>query len=118
MAYLYGVETRSLIQAVKRNVERFPTHFMFQLAQDESDSLRSQIVISKGKDGHRYLPYAFTEQGIAMLSSVPKYETGEERLKAFELPIWHLKLEVTNCDLKLWKPQQGFANTYSILEII
>jgi len=70
LAEFYGVETRSLIQAVKRNIERFPPDFMFQLTQDEFDSLRSQIVISKGKGGRRYLPYAFTEQGVAMLSSV------------------------------------------------
>ena len=70
LAELYGVETRSLIQAVKRNVERFPIDFMFQLTHGEFDSLRSQIVISKGKGGRRYPPYAFTEQGVAMLSSV------------------------------------------------
>ena len=70
LAEFYGVETRSLIQAVKRNIERFPSDFVFQLDQDEFDSLRSQIVISKGKGGRRYLPYAFTEQGVAMLSSV------------------------------------------------
>ncbi|NQT55890.1 MAG: ORF6N domain-containing protein [Desulfobacteraceae bacterium] len=67
---LYEVETRSLVQAVKRNIERFPSDFVFQLDKDEYDSLRSQIVISKGKGGRRYLPYAFTEQGVAMLSSV------------------------------------------------
>ncbi len=70
LAEFYGVETRSLIQAVKRNIERFPSDFVFQLDKDEYDSLRSQIVISKGKGGRRYLPYAFTEQGVAMLSSV------------------------------------------------
>ena len=62
LAELYGVETRVLIQAVKRNEDRFPTDFMFQLTQNEFDSLRSQIVISKGKGGRRYLPYVFTEQ--------------------------------------------------------
>jgi phage regulator Rha-like protein len=67
---LYGVETRSLIQAVKRNIDRFPHDFMFQLNQKEYESLRSQFVISKGKGGRRYPPYAFTEQGVAMLSSV------------------------------------------------
>ena len=70
LAEFYRVETRSLIQALKRNIERFPSDFVFQLDQDEFDSLRSQIVISKGKGGRRYLPYAFTEQGVAMLSSV------------------------------------------------
>ena len=70
LAELYGVETRSLVQAVKRNIDRFPPDFLFQLSQEEFESLRSQIVISKGKGGRRYPPYAFTEQGVAMLSSV------------------------------------------------
>jgi len=70
LATLYGVETRNLIQAVKRNIERFLHDFMFQLSKEEFVSLRSQIVISKGKGGRRYPPYAFTEQGVAMLSSV------------------------------------------------
>ena len=60
LAELYGVETRSLIQAVKRNIERFPPDFMLQLTKEEFDSLRSQIVISKGKGGRRYLPYVFS----------------------------------------------------------
>ncbi|HOS38414.1 MAG TPA: ORF6N domain-containing protein [Spirochaetota bacterium] len=75
-AELYEVETRSLNQAVKRNISRFPGDFMFQLTKDEYDSLRSQFVILKkaekpqtGKHT-KYLPYAFTEQGVAMLSSV------------------------------------------------
>lgn len=71
LAYLYGVETKVLIQAVKRNIERFPEDFMFQLARDEFGVLRSQIVTSKERrGGRRYLPYAFTEQGVAMLSSI------------------------------------------------
>jgi len=70
LALLYGVETRALIQAVRRNMKRFPADFMFQITQEEFDSLRSQIVISKGRGGRRYLPYVFTEQGVAMLSSV------------------------------------------------
>lgn len=71
LAYLYGVETRVLIQAVKRNLSRFPADFMFQLSDEEAKLLRSQIVISKKRrGGRRYLPYAFTEQGVAMLSSV------------------------------------------------
>jgi phage regulator Rha-like protein len=70
LAELYDVETRTLVQAIKRNKQRFPPDFMFQLSKDEFDSLRSQIVISKGRGGRRYPPYAFTEQGVAMLSSV------------------------------------------------
>ena len=72
LADLYGVETKALIQAVKRNLNRFPADFMFQLTVEEAERLRSQIVTLKtGRGEHRkYLPYAFTEQGVAMLSSV------------------------------------------------
>jgi hypothetical protein len=68
-ATLYGVETRALVQAVKRNLARFPDDFMFQLSFDEATNLRSQSVISS-RGGRRTPPYAFTEQGVAMLSSV------------------------------------------------
>ena len=70
LASLYGVETRALVQAVKRNLERFPRDFMFQLTQDEFALLRSQSVTSSDWGGRRYPPYAFSEQGVAMLSSV------------------------------------------------
>jgi len=70
LATLYGVETRVLVQAVKRNMERFPEDFMFQLTQEEFAILRSQSVTSRDWGGRRYPPYAFTEQGVAMLSSV------------------------------------------------
>lgn len=71
LAMLSSVDTRELVQAVKRSVSRFPSDFMFQLARDEFARLRSQSVISKpGRGGRRTPPYAFTEQGVAMLSSV------------------------------------------------
>lgn len=71
LAGLYGVETKVLVQAVKRNPERFPADFMFQLNPEEWGILRSQSVTSNpGRGGRRYAPYAFTEQGVAMLSSV------------------------------------------------
>jgi ORF6N domain len=71
LAALYGVETKVLVQAIKRNLERFPADFMFQLNADEYAALRSQFVTSNvGRGGRRYAPYAFTEQGVAMLSSV------------------------------------------------
>lgn len=72
LAALYGVETRELNQAVSRNLQRFPEDFMFQLTDEEFDSLRSQIVILKtGRGQHRkYIPRVFTEQGVAMLSGV------------------------------------------------
>ena len=69
LAELYGVEPRVLIQAVKRNIDRFPQDFMFQLTKREFSDLRSQIVMSSW-GGRRYPPYAFTEHGVAMLSSV------------------------------------------------
>lgn len=73
IALLYGVETRVLVQAAKRNRERFPSDFMFQLTVEEIENLRSQSVISSW-GGRRYRPYAFTEQGVAMLSSVLRSE--------------------------------------------
>lgn len=77
LAKLYGAETKVLNQAVKRNIQRFPTDFMFQLTKDEC--LRSQIVTSNGgRGGSRYMPYAFTENGVAMLSSVLRSEKAIE----------------------------------------
>jgi hypothetical protein len=71
MAELYGVETKRLKEAVKRNITRFPEDFMFELTQIESEFLRPQNAASKsGRGGTRYSPMAFTEQGVAMLSSV------------------------------------------------
>lgn len=88
LALLYDIETKKLNQAAKRNIERFPNDFMFQLTKEEYAFLRSQIVTSKENDfsrsqfatskkeenrgGQRYMPYAFTEHGVAMLSSVLK----------------------------------------------
>ena len=70
LASLYQVETKVFNQAVSRNIERFPANFRFQLTKEEFDRLRSQIVTSNSRGGRRHLPYAFTEQGIAMLSGV------------------------------------------------
>ena len=73
LAALYAVETKVLNQSVRRNIERFPTDFMFQLTQPEMEGLRSQTVTLKaGRGGRRTPPYAFTEQGVAMLSSILK----------------------------------------------
>ena len=70
LAQLYGVTTGNLNKAVKRNIDRFPNNFMFQLAPEEYKSLRFQFGILKKGQHSKYLPYAFTEQGVAMLSSV------------------------------------------------
>jgi hypothetical protein len=75
LAALYEVETRALVQSVRRNAGRFPDDFMFRLTAEETLRLRSQSVISNAqRGGRRYLPYAFTEQGVAMLSSVLRSE--------------------------------------------
>lgn len=79
LAELYQVETRALKQAVRRNIERFPKDFMFEITEPEYNylktSLTSQIVISNERGGRRYMPFAFTEQGVAMLSSVLRSRT-------------------------------------------
>lgn len=96
LAELYEVETRVLNQAVKRNISRFPSDFMIQLSAEEWSSLRSQFVISKEekRGGTQKLPYAFTEQGVAMLSSVLRSEKAIEVniaiMRAFVLLRQHL----------------------------
>src|SRR5215831_8321037 len=74
LARLYGVTTKALNQAVKRNLARSPSDFMFQLRNEEAAALRSQIVTSKRRGGRQYRPYVFTEQGVAMLSTVLRSE--------------------------------------------
>jgi phage regulator Rha-like protein len=69
LAEMYGMETKRLKEAVRRNIERFPDDFMFELTKEESVSLRSQIATSN-RGGSRYQPFAFTKQGVAMLSSI------------------------------------------------
>ena len=79
LAELYGVPTRQLNQQVTRNKKRFPEDFMFRLTKEEAEALRSQFVISNiGRGGRRYLPRAFTEQGVAMLSTVLNSEQAIE----------------------------------------
>lgn len=88
LALLYGTETKILKQAVRRSINRFPEDFMFELSEIEFNSLRSQIVTSN-RGGSRYMPFAFTEQGIAMLSSVLNSE------KAIEVNISIIRAFVT-----------------------
>jgi hypothetical protein len=104
LALLYNVETRVLKQAVRRNSNRFPEDFMFELTEVELNSLRSQIVtIKNGRGQHsKYLPFAFTEQGIAMLSSVLNSE------KAIEVNISIIRAFVT---------MRQFTLSYSELKI-
>ncbi len=79
LAKLYGVETKHLNRQVQRNINRFPSDFMFQLTEIEEENLRCQIGISSSQyGGRRYLPFAFTENGVAMLSSVLNSERAIE----------------------------------------
>lgn len=93
LAEMYEVETKVLKQSVKRNLNRFPKDFMFELSQKKFESLRSQIVTSN-RGGTRYLPYAFTEQGVAMLSTVLRsykaIEVNINIIRAFVLMRQHL----------------------------
>ncbi len=92
IAELYGVETSALNRAVKRNIDRFPEDFMFQLDKKEAQRLRCQNGISKpGRGGRRYLPYAFTEQGVAMPSSVLRSKRAVEVNIAIMRAFVHLR---------------------------
>ena len=95
LAELYEVETRYLNQAVKRNIERFPSDFMFRLTSEEWEDFKvtSQIVISPLGGGRQYIPYAFTEQGVAMLSGVLRSQ------KAIEVNINNMR---TFVNLRQW----------------
>lgn len=112
LADLYRVPTKTLVQSVKRNPKRFPSDFMFQLTKNESESLRSQSAASKGRGGRRYLPYVFTEQGVAMLSSV----LGSDRAIEMNVQIMRtfMKLRemlLTHKDLK--KKIEGLEKKYN-----
>lgn len=109
LALMYGVETKVLKQSIRRNINRFPEDFMFELNELEFKSLRSQIVTSN-KGGSRYMPFAFTEQGIAMLSSVLNSEKAIEvniaiirafvTFRQFSLTYNELKTKITEIEEK------------------
>lgn len=120
LAFLYQIETKVLKQAVRRNIERFPDDFMFELTIEEFDNLRSQIVTSS-YGGTRYMPFAFTEQGVAMLSSVLNSK------KAIEVNIAIMRTfvvlrnsilsleEITNRVLEI---EQQFPEIYKVLNYL
>ena len=101
LATLYNVPTKVFNQAVKRNKKRFPEGFMFQLNSKELESLRSQFVTSKNsRGGQRYLPYAFTEHGVAMLSSILNSDRAiQVNIQIIKTFIQLRKLAVTNKDI-------------------
>lgn len=128
LAAMYGVQTSALNQAVKRNSLRFPDDFMFQLSQKEFDSLISQFVISKnaGRGGIRKLPYVFTEQGVAMLSSVLGSETAIQvniqiirvftKMKQLLLDNKDLYLKIEKIENKLTAHDEDIQNIFVILK--
>src|SRR3989338_2702935 len=125
LAFLYGVEVRVLNQAVKRNIERFPKEFMFQLTKEELINLksqsvtssysRSQFVILKRGQNIKYLPYAFTEHGVAMLSSVLKSKRAVainiNIVKAF-IRLRELAFSYKDLARKLWKLDLSTGGNY------
>jgi hypothetical protein len=108
LAELYGVLTKALVQAVKRNLARFPADFMFQLSAEEFAHLRSQTVTSSaGHGGRRTAPYAFTEQGVAMLSSV----LGSPRAIAVNIEITRVRqFRAPQDDRIQWNQRLGCGN--------
>jgi len=104
LANLYGVETRVLNQAIKRNLRRFSADFMFQLAKPEFNNLMSQIVISSW-GGTRKLPYAFTEHGVTMLASVLRSDTAID-----------INIQIVRAFIALRQYALGYAELYQKLE--
>jgi phage regulator Rha-like protein len=116
LATVYGVETRALNQAVKRNIDRFPEAFRFQLSEEEKEQLvancdrfdlRSQIVTSSGHGGRRYLPYVFTEQGVSMLSAVLRSDTAVK-----------VSIQIINAFVEMRKFIQHNANIFARLDSV
>ena len=112
LANLYGVETKSLNRAVKRNIERFPVNFMFQLTKEEWQNLRCQNGTFKN-DIRKYLPYVFTEQGVAMLSSVLRskqaIQTNIQIMNTF-VKVRHFALENKELTQRFKELEQYFIN--------
>lgn len=123
LASLYGIETKVLKQAVKRNLSRFPEDFMFELTKIESDSLRSQIVtLKKGRGEHqKYLPSAFTEHGVLMLSSVLKsdkaIQTNIQIMRIFT-KVRQMLLDTTEIKVDILHIQKKLENHDKNIELI
>ena len=120
LAELYETETKNLKRAVNRNIERFPEDFMFQLSKEEFDNLRYQTGTSS-YGGRRYLPYAFTEQGVAMLSSVLKSQKAiEVNIAIMRTFIKIRKYAVNYKDLadKLLEHDKQFSDVYEALDYL
>lgn len=118
LADLYGVETKVLNQAVRRNLDRFPSDFMFQLTSEEAENLRSQFVTSSRHGGRRYEPFAFTEQGVAMLSSVLRSERAVQvNVQIMRIFVQLRELMSTHADLarKLDEMEKKYDAQFSVV---
>jgi hypothetical protein len=122
LAALYEVETRIPNQAVRRNLDRFPEDFMFQLSAGETESLRSQFVISNvGRGGRRYLPYAFSEHGVVMLSSVLRSQRAVQMNIFIARAFVRLReIIASNKDLaaRIERLERGHDRTASVIEVL
>lgn len=126
LAEMYRVETRVLNQAVKRNVERFPDDFMFQLTEEEWKNLKSQNVMSSEHGGRRTLPFAFTEQGVSGLSRVLKSETAAKmhvaimrtfvQMRKFINENLSLMNQLSDIEHKQLQADQKFEQVFKALE--
>lgn len=101
LAELYGTETKRLKEAVRRNIKRFPADFMFQLTNEEFNNLRTQFATSNNQGGNRYLPFAFTEQGVAMLSTVLHSDKAiEVNISIMRAFVFIRQLSLSNTELR------------------
>jgi hypothetical protein len=117
LAKLYEVQTKVLIQAVKRNIDRFPDDFMYQLKWQEFMNLRSQFVTSSF-GGRRYLPYVFTQEGVAMLSSVLNSELAiKVNIQIMRAFVQLRRMLLTNADLrrKIEKMEKKYDKQFAIV---
>ncbi|RVT79970.1 ORF6N domain-containing protein [Flavobacterium sufflavum] len=123
LAILYGIENKRLNEQVKRNITRFPEDFMFQLTENEYNSLRSQIAtLKKGRGAHRkYLPFAFTEHGVLMLSSVLNSEkaiqTNIQIMRIFT-KVRQMLLDTTEIKLDIVQIQKKLENQGKNIELV
>jgi phage regulator Rha-like protein len=102
LAELYGLETKRLKEQVNRNIDRFPKHFMFQLTKDENEILRSQFATLRHGEHSKYLPYAFTEHGVLMLSNVLKSKRAiEMSIKIIDVFVEIREMLLTHKDILL-----------------
>ncbi len=102
LAELFGVETRQLKQQVRRNIERFPEHFMFELTKEENDVLRSQFVALEQGKYSKYLPFAFSEHGILQLSNVLKSKQAVEvSIKIIDVFVQLRTMVLSNTEIRL-----------------